>query len=106
MTTSERIEYFKEDCKSVIRKFRTTLFYYDSEKNGDFRAFAISEATTKSKIIAALHCAALGMLEETDLKSVGELLDILSRAFTRIDEDMKHTNSYIDFVNYIETKQK
>ena len=106
MDTIERIEFFKKDCKSVISKFRTTLFYYDSEKNGDFRAFAISEAKAKTKIITALHYGALAMLEETDLKSVGELLDILTRAFARINEDMEHTHTYCEFVDYLKTKQK
>lgn len=106
MNTIERIAFFKEDCKSVVSKFRTTLFYYDSEKNGDFRAFAISEATAKNKILAALHYAALAMLDETDLKSVWKLLDILNSAFDKINEDMEHTHTYCEFIEYLETKQK
>lgn len=105
MNTKERIENFKEDCKSVVSKFRTTLFYYDSEKNGDFRAFAINESAAKNKILFALHNGVLAMLDETDFKSVWELLDILNTAFDRIDEDMNHTTSYIDFVNYLESKE-
>lgn len=105
MNTIERIDFFKEDCKSVVSKFRTTLFYYDSEKNGDFRAFAISEALAKNKILAALHYGALAMLDETDLKSIMQLLDILNMAFKRLDEDMEHTHTYCEFVEYLETKQ-
>lgn len=105
MDNMERVEFFKEDCKSVISKFRTTLFYYDRGKNGDFRGFAISEAIDKKTILSHLHYGALAMLDETDLKTIRNLLEILNSAFKRIDEDMKHTTSYIDFVNYLETKQ-
>jgi hypothetical protein len=101
----KRIEFFKEDCESVINKFRATLFNYDSEKHGDFRGFAISDAIDKKTIISHLHHAALIMVDETDLKTIRNLLEILNSAFKRIDEDMKHTNSYIEYVNYLETKQ-
>ncbi len=104
MDNMKRIEFFREDCKSVISKFRATLFNYDSEKNGDFRGFAISEAIDKKTILSHLHYSALLMLDETDLKTIRNLLEILNRAFKRIDEDMKHTNSYIEYVNYLETK--
>ncbi len=104
MDNMERIEFFKEDCNSVISKFLTTLFY-DGEKNEDFRGFAISEAIDKKTIISRLHYGALVMVDETDLKTVRNLLEILNSAFKKIDEYMKHTNSYIDYVNYLETKQ-
>lgn len=106
MNTSERIEFFKEDCKSVVSKFRTTLFYYDSEKNGDFRAFAIKESTAKNKILFALHNAAFVMLDETDFKSVWELLDILNTAFDRIDEDMNHVHTYCEYLDYVKALMK
>lgn len=106
MNASERIEFFKEDCKSVVSKFRTTLFYYDSEKNGDFRAFAISEATAKNKILMALHYGAAVMLDETDTKSAMKLLDILSRANKKIDETMEHTHTYCEFLDYVKTLWK
>ena len=106
MNTNERIENFKEDCKSVLSKFRTTLFYYKEEKNGDFRAFAISEATAKNKILIVLHNAAAVMLDETDTKSAMELLDILSRVNKKIDETMEHTHTYCEFLDYVKTLQK
>lgn len=106
MNTSERIEFFKKDCKSVVGKFRTTLFYYNSEKNGDFRAFAISEANAKSKILRAAHCATLAMLDETDYKSMWELLDIINSAFDRINETMKHAHTYCEYLDYVKTLQK
>ncbi len=104
MNNIERIEFFKEDCNSVISKFLTTLFY-EGEKKEDFRGFAISEAIDKNTILSDLHHAALIMVDETDLKTMGELLEILNRAFKKIDEYMKHTHSYVEYVDYLETKQ-
>ena len=107
MNTSERIEFFKEDCKSVVSKFRTTLFYYYTEKSdNDFRAFAINEARAKNKILIALHNGAAVMLDETDTKSAMELLDILGRANKKIDETMEHTHTYCEYLDYVKTLQK
>lgn len=106
MNTSERIDFFKEDCKSVVSKFRTTLFYYDSEKDDDFRALAINEARATNKILAALHYAAACMLDEHDTKSALRLLDILSMANDKIDVTMAHTHTYCEYLDYVKTLQK
>lgn len=106
MNTSERIEFFKEDCKSVISKFRTTLFYYDSEKNDDFRAIAINEARATKKILIALHNGAAAMLDDTDTKSAMVLLDILGRANKKIDDTMEHVHTYCEYLDYVKTLMK
>lgn len=106
MDAMKRIEIFEEECNDVIKSFNKVLFFdFETDKGNNFKYYASGVARGAKEQIMEYHYSVLIGVRNSGLLVFKKLEDVFYKALNRIDETMEHTNSYIDYVNYLESKQ-
>ena len=102
----ERIRIFEDECDDVIKSFNKVLFFdFETDKGRNFRCYAEGVARGAKEQIMEYHYSVLIGVRNSGLSVFKKLEDVFYKALNRIDVTMEHANSYIDYVNYLETKQ-
>lgn len=106
MDTMKRIEIFEEECNDVIKSFNKVLFYdFETDKGNNFRYYAAGVARGAKEQIMEYHYSVLIGVRNSGLLVFKKLEDVFYKALETIDNAMLHTNTYIEYVNYLESKQ-
>ena len=106
MDAMERIEIFKDECNDVIKSFNNVLFFdFETDKGNAFRYYAAGVARGAKEQIMEYHYSILISVRNSGMSIFKKLEDVFYKALNKIDETMEHTNSYVEYVNYLETKQ-